>query len=168
MINILFIAAHRFNSSPSQRYRFEQYFEYFKKNSINSKLSFIKSEKDDEVFYGEGKLFRKFFIFLKSIFIRIHDWNNYSKYDIIFVQREALMIGSSFFERRIKKSKAKLIYDFDDAIWKLDTSDANKKFEWLKNPNKTIKIYLKLLQTNSKNIKIILASKNKNYSTCKI
>jgi glycosyltransferase involved in cell wall biosynthesis len=56
------------------------------------------------------------------------------------VQREALMIGSSFFEKRIKKSKAKLIYDFDDAIWKLDTSDANKKFEWLKNPNKTKEI----------------------------
>lgn len=140
MIKILFIAAHRFNRSPSQRYRFEQYFEFFKKNDIQPELSFIISEKDDLVFYGEGKFIRKLFIFLKSIFIRIKDWKNYSKYDIVFVQREALMIGSSFFERKIKNSKAKLIFDFDDAIWKLDTSDANKKWEWMKNPNKTKEI----------------------------
>ena len=140
MIKILFIAPHRFNRSPSQRYRFEQYFDFFKQNNIQPKLSFIISEKDDAVFYGEGKLIRKLFIFLKSIFIRIKDWNNYSNYDIIFVQREALMIGSSFFERKIKNSKAKFIFDFDDAIWKLDTSAANKKWEWLKNPNKTKEI----------------------------
>lgn len=140
MIKILFIAPHRFNRSPSQRYRFEQYFEFFKKNNIQPELSFIISETDDAVFYGEGKFIRKLFIFLKSIFIRIKDWKNYSNYDIVFVQREALMIGSSFFERKIKNSKAKFIFDFDDAIWKLDTSDANKKWEWLKNPNKTNEI----------------------------
>jgi glycosyltransferase involved in cell wall biosynthesis len=55
------------------------------------------------------------------------------------VQREAIMIGSSYFEKRIKRSRAKYIFDFDDSIWLMDTSDGNKKYEWLKNPEKTIR-----------------------------
>ncbi len=46
------------------------------------------------------------------------------------------MIGSSFFEKRFFK-KNKVIFDFDDSIWLLDTSPENKKFEFLKNPDKT-------------------------------
>lgn len=62
------------------------------------------------------------------------------EYDIIFVQREAFMTGSTRFEKKFAKSRAKLVFDFDDAIWKLDTSNANKKFEWLKNAGKTAEI----------------------------
>jgi glycosyltransferase involved in cell wall biosynthesis len=57
-------------------------------------------------------------------------------FDLIFIQREALLIGSSFFEKRFFK-KSKVIFDFDDSIWLLDTSPENKKFEFLKNPDKT-------------------------------
>lgn len=57
-------------------------------------------------------------------------------FDLIFIQREALLIGSSFFEKRFFK-KNKVIFDFDDSIWLLDTSPENKKFEFLKNPDKT-------------------------------
>ena len=50
------------------------------------------------------------------------------------------MTGSTYFEKRFGRSRAKLIYDFDDAIWHFDISEANKKFGWLKNPGKTAKI----------------------------
>jgi glycosyltransferase involved in cell wall biosynthesis len=50
------------------------------------------------------------------------------------------MTGSSFFERKFKKSKAKIIFDFDDAIWHMDISEGNRKFSWLKNPGKTVSI----------------------------
>lgn len=139
MPKILFIASHRINRSPSQRYRFEQYFDFLNKNGFECHLSPIISEKDDVIFYSQGKLFRKGMILLKSIFKRIGDWNQFSKYDIVFVQREALMIGSTFFEKKIAKSKAKFVFDFDDSIWLMDTSEGNKKFEWLKNPLKTAK-----------------------------
>lgn len=137
MSKILFIVAHRPNRSPSQRYRFEQYFPFLQKNGFDCSVSYVINKKDDRWFYESGKYLQKFLILIKSIFIRIKDWSTYNKYDIIFVQREALMIGSTFFEKRIKASKAKFIFDFDDSIWLMDTSDGNKKFEWLKNPEKT-------------------------------
>ncbi len=139
MPKILFIAAHRINRSPSQRYRFEQYFGFLEARGYTCSISPVISEADDKCFYSHKKYFQKFLILLKSIGIRIKDWLSYNNYDIVFVQREALMIGSTFFERRIKKSRARFVFDFDDSIWLMDTSEGNKKFEWLKNPEKTAK-----------------------------
>ncbi len=139
MPRVLFLAPHRLNRSPSQRYRFEQYISFLEKNNFQCTLSYLISEKDDKIFYAEGNTFRKLWILIKAILHRINDTFNYNKYDIVFVQREAIMIGSSFFEKRIKRSRAKYIFDFDDSIWLMDTSDGNKRYEWLKNPEKTVR-----------------------------
>jgi len=140
MPEILFIAAHRPGRSPSQRFRFEQYFDYLAENGWNCRLSYLLSEKDDKIFYQPGKFFLKTIILFKSIITRFRDLASKNKYDIIFIQREAFMTGSVFFEKRFSKSRAKIIFDFDDAIWNLDISDANKKLGFLKNPSKTAKI----------------------------
>ena len=134
--NILFIVDHRTNRSPSQRYRFEQYLSYFKSQGFNWELSEIITKKDDKIFYHPGNYFKKAIIILKSFFIRLKDLHRSKNYDIIFIQREALLIGSSFFEKQFYK-KSNVVFDFDDSIWLLDTSPENKKFEFLKNSDKT-------------------------------
>ncbi len=140
MPKILFIAAHRPGRSPSQRFRFEQYMPFLKENGFDYDFSYLLSEKDDKTFYQPGNISNKILFFAKSIYKRLNDVIKANQYDIIFVQREAFMTGSTFFEKRFSKSKAKLIFDFDDAIWHLDISEANKKFEWLKHPGKTAEI----------------------------
>jgi glycosyltransferase involved in cell wall biosynthesis len=137
MPRVLFIASHRPNRSPSQRFRFEQYLDFLRSNGFENELSFIISETDDKYFYSKGYYLRKFWILLKSLFKRLKDKARYNDFDIVFVQREAIMIGTTYFEKSIRKSKAKYIFDFDDSIWLMDTSDGNKKFEWLKDPEKT-------------------------------
>lgn len=77
---------------------------------------------------------------MKAIFKRLKDVSRANDFDIVFIQREALLLGSTYFEKRFSKKKAKLVYDFDDSIWLGDTSDANKKLRWLKYPGKTDKI----------------------------
>lgn len=74
---------------------------------------------------------------LKSLWTRLKDLRRARKMDIVFIQREALLLGSSFFEKRFYRSGARVIFDFDDSIWLLDTSPGNKTWGWLKNPNKT-------------------------------
>lgn len=137
MPKILFIAAHRPNRSPSQRYRFEQYFPFLRANGYACELSYIIDENADRIFYRPGNILKKFIITFKSFGKRMKDLRKADSYDIIFVQREAFMTGSAYFEKRFARSKAKLVFDFDDSIWLLDTSKANRKFAWLKSEKKT-------------------------------
>ena len=92
------------------------------------------------MFYQPGNFRRKLYFFLKSVFVRLKDLRRMNAYDLIFVQREAFMTGSTFFEKQFSNAKAKLVFDFDDAIWHLDVSEANRKLSWLKNPGKTANI----------------------------
>lgn len=140
MPRVLYVAAHRPQRSPSQRFRFEQYQNYLASKGFDFDYSWLISEYDDAVFYQPGNLHTKAAIFLKSYLRRWRDVINVKDYDLIFVQREAFMTGSVFFEKQFCRSGAKVIFDFDDAIWHFDVSEANKKLGWLKNPSKTSKI----------------------------
>lgn len=132
----MILVAHRPQRSPSQRYRFEQYLPYLEQKGFAFTFSYLINASDDAVFYTPGNIVRKGWILLKTLFIRLKDLFRFHKYDIIFIQREALFFGTSFFEKRAAKSRAKVIFDFDDSIWLEDTSPANRKFAWLKRPSK--------------------------------
>jgi glycosyltransferase involved in cell wall biosynthesis len=140
MAKILFIAAHRPNRSPSQRYRFEQYLDVLQAAGHTYRLAYLINAEDDAYFYHSGNLIRKGFIFLKSFIKRWKHTLDAKHYDFIFIQREAFMTGTTLFERRLKRTGKPIIFDFDDAIWKMDVSDGNKKLAWLKNPGKTAAI----------------------------
>ena len=56
------------------------------------------------------------------------------------VCREAFLTGTTVFEKMIQRSGVPVIYDFDDAIWHFDVSEANRSFGWLKNPGKTARL----------------------------
>ncbi|MBT6514033.1 MAG: glycosyltransferase [Crocinitomicaceae bacterium] len=63
-----------------------------------------------------------------------------NQFDIIFIFRDALPTGSIKYEKKMRASGAKLIYDFDDAIFILNVSSGNKSLSFLKKPKKTGKI----------------------------
>ncbi|MFT6245082.1 MAG: glycosyltransferase involved in cell wall biosynthesis [Salibacteraceae bacterium] len=140
MPKILFVAAHRKNRSPSQRFRFEQYIDFLKEQGFDSELSYLIEQEDDKRFYSPGNYFHKLKVLLRSFKRRKKDLKNIDQYDIIFIQREAFMTGSIKFETAYSKSKAKVVFDFDDSIWLSNVSEANKKLKFLKDADKTSKI----------------------------
>lgn len=152
MPKVLILVAHRPNRSPSQRYRFEQYLPFLESKGFSFTWSYLISEKEDAVFYSTGNTFKKMQILLKSVLIRIGDLKKFQTHDIIFIQREALFFGSSYFERKAKQSGKKVIFDFDDAIWLPDTSPGNKKWAWLKKPEK--------FKENVANASVVIAGNN--------
>ncbi|MDP3555872.1 MAG: glycosyltransferase family 4 protein [Bacteroidota bacterium] len=139
MANVLILCAHRPKRSPSQRYRFEQYLSFLEEYGFKFTYSYLLNEKDDELFYSKGNFLNKVFILIKSVLIRFIDSLKFKKYSIIFIQREASFLGTSYFEKRAFKSGAHVIFDFDDSIWLADTSPENKKWEWIKKPEKFYK-----------------------------
>ena len=139
MPRLLFIAAHRPNRSPSQRFRFEQYIPFLEQNGYTCDFSLLVSPNDDLFLYQEGYAIKKIMFLIKTYYIRLQDLLKAKHYDIIFIQREAIMFRSVFFEKTFAK-KTKIIFDFDDAIWLMDISDGNKKYKWFKDPSKISKI----------------------------
>lgn len=134
---ILFIGPHRPNRNGSQRFRMEQFFPYLESAGFECDYSWFINENDDAVIYSRGKWASKLRILLKATGMRLRDVMRAGHYDVIFIQREAFMTGSVFFERLFSRSKALMIFDFDDAIWLDDTSASNKNLAWLKRPQKT-------------------------------
>lgn len=137
---ILYIVPHRLDRSPGQRFRCEQYIEFLENEGYSITYSNILNKTDDRIFYSKGNYILKLYILLKSISKRICDLLRAHNYDIIFIYREAIMIGSTFFEKQLKRTGAALIYDFDDSIWLNDTSEGNQKLQWMKRPAKTADI----------------------------
>jgi glycosyltransferase involved in cell wall biosynthesis len=139
MKKVLILCLHRPDRSPSQRFRFEQYIHFLEQNGYSFNFSYLLNEKQDRAFYRPKHYFSKLIILLQSTLKRWRQIRKSRKYDLIFVQREAFMLGSSFFEKKVA-AKTPMIFDFDDSIWLQNVSDANKKLSFLKDASKTSKI----------------------------
>jgi glycosyltransferase involved in cell wall biosynthesis len=138
---ILFIASHRKDRAPNQRFRFEQYFDYLEKHGFQCTLSpLIATPDEDKTFYSRGNYLKKVMLGLTLGARRVNDIIRANKYDIIVIAREAFITGSTFFERALAKSNAKIVFDFDDSIWLDVISSNNRFFSSLKNGAKTAKI----------------------------
>ncbi|MGZ4098340.1 MAG: glycosyltransferase family 4 protein [Bacteroidia bacterium] len=136
MPSVLILCAHRPHRSPSQRYRFEQYLPFLEGNGFTFTWSYLLNEENDKLFYSHGNVFTKARILFKTLLIRNKDVKRFKDFDIVFIQREASFIGSSFYEKKARESGAKVIFDFDDSIWLADTSPGNRKWQWIKRPEK--------------------------------
>lgn len=134
---ILYIVPHRFNRSPGQRFRCEHFIPFLKENNYEITYANLLSEWDDKHFYKKGNYLLKLFIVVKTFLKRSSQIRKVRNYDAVFIYREAFMLWTIRFEKKIKKKGIPIIYDFDDAIWLNDVSEANKELRWLKRPEKT-------------------------------
>lgn len=134
---VLIITHHRKDRSPGQRFRFEQYLDYLENNGFQIDISILLNEEDDMTFYSKGNYPKKALLLKKQIKQRQQDARRADEYDIIFIYRDALPTGTIKYEKKFAASKAKLIYDFDDAIFLPNVSDANRALNFMKKPEKT-------------------------------
>lgn len=131
---------HRPGRSPGQRFRCEQYVPYLEEAGFRINWHNLLDEADDRLFYSSGNLFQKARLVWRKWWHRWQEVRQVRRGDLVFIYRETYMLGTTFFERQLKKRGAKLIYDFDDAIWLMDVSEGNRKLAFLKRPGKTADI----------------------------
>lgn len=136
---ILFLVLHRKDRSPGQRYRHEQYVPFLEAAGFQCDFSPLLTATEDRIFYAPGNYVRKIRIGLKTLFRRLKDIRRAKRYDFIYIYRDAYFFGS-FIERRLAKSGATIIYDFDDAIWLKDENPNQGIFNKLKTPDKISRI----------------------------
>ena len=131
--SVCFMVPYPFGKAPSQRFRFEQYFSILKENNFEFDVLSFYSEKTWNILHQEGNVISKIVRIISAFFIRFIQLFSLHKYDHIFIHREVAPIGPPIFEWIIAKVlKKKIIYDFDDAIWLPNYSEANTSFQKLK------------------------------------
>lgn len=130
---IYFIVPYPHQEAPSQRFRFEQYFDFLEANDFEVEIYPFINQSTWKTLYGEGKVFKKAWGILMSFVRRFALLSKLHKADFIFIHREAAHIGPPIFEWIIAKVlRRKYVYDFDDAIWLPNYSESNAKFHRLK------------------------------------
>jgi glycosyltransferase involved in cell wall biosynthesis len=133
---ILFVSAHPRGFAPSQRFRFEQYVDFLAEHGFETTFSPIVREEEYPFLYAPGNTARKARMFARGLAERLWQSLRRPDADVAIVQREAIQLGTTVFESALARSRTRLVFDFDDAIWLPDTSPANRRMAWLKRPGK--------------------------------
>lgn len=126
-MRILFIVPYPPGKAPSQRFRFEQYLDILTQAGHSYRLAPFLSDATWAILYKPGKAFTKALGIISGFLRRLVLLVAVPTYDYVFIHREASPIGPPVFEWVITRVLGKrVIYDFDDAIWIPNTSEANK------------------------------------------
>src|SRR5690349_4567143 len=127
LMKILFVVPYPQGEAPSQRFRFEQYLDELTKRGYSYKISAFLNKKTWNVLYKKGYFFIKLSGLILGYTRRLTDLANIGEYDVVFIHREAVPFGPSFFSWFIAKiARKKIVFDFDDAVWLPNVSKSNK------------------------------------------
>ena len=119
------------------RFRVAQYVPYLESAGVRVTLRPFFTTEFFRLVYQEGKYLQKASLFVRRALDRLRTLAERASYDIIFIYREAFPIGPALIETVLSRTPGvALIYDFDDAVYLPNTSDANRPIAWLKWPAK--------------------------------
>lgn len=135
---ILFLCPYPKDKAPSQRLKFEQYFEEFEKDDFEIHFNSFMSLKFWDIVYKPKNYFKKFFYTLSSYIRRLLVLINIKKYDVVYVHLWVTPLGPPFFEYFLRLLHPKIIYDIDDLVFLGHTSKSNKFISFLKGKSKMI------------------------------
>ncbi|MFC1621047.1 glycosyltransferase family 4 protein [Candidatus Omnitrophota bacterium] len=139
-MKILFIVPHPFDTAPSQRLKFEQYFDYFKEQGIEIEFSPFISPGFRKILYERGHVVKKVFYTICGYLRRIKDIFKARKCDLIYIHLWATPFGPPIFEYIFHGMKKPIIYDIDDMIYLPHSSKVNKFVQFLKFPQKVPRV----------------------------
>jgi glycosyltransferase involved in cell wall biosynthesis len=126
--------------SPSQRYRIEQWQPHLEQQGITLDLHPFADTKLMTLLHRPGNLAAKAKALSGAFLRRCLEVTSLHRYDAVLIHRAACILGPAVVERAIALSGKPVIFDFDDAIYLLHTTNANRFFGWLKFPGKTASI----------------------------
>lgn len=128
------------NIAPGQRFRIEQWEPYLQVQGITLEMLPFADEALMQLLHQPGKQAAKAMALTAGLLRRIRLLADVQRYDAIYLFRAASIVGPAVLESALSLLRRPIIFDFDDAIFHLHTTAANRYFGWLKFPGKTASI----------------------------
>lgn len=139
-MRILAVVPSLYDTSPGQRFRIEQWEPLLAAEGIEITYAPFETEELRSVLHTGGGVFAKVGAVTSSIRARGRELRNLEKFDLVYLFREAAILGPPWFERRIARAGVPIVFDFDDAIFVSYKSPSNGYLSYLKFPAKTAEI----------------------------
>lgn len=116
-LRVLFVVPHPIEG-PSSRFRVYQFVEDLHAAGVQVEVSPFITSAQTRVIYGPGALAAKVAATLQGALRRLLDILRAGRFDIVYVLREAFPFGPPWVERALRASAGRLVFDFDDAIYR--------------------------------------------------
>ncbi len=122
------------------RFRVSQYVPHLSAQGINVEVSSFYTPEFFRLVYRHGHYLSKSGAFLRLLAKRWSILKELDRYDVVLLYREAIPIGPPLIERQIARRGIPIVYDFDDAIFLPNVSDANRAISFLKSTSRPAEI----------------------------
>ena len=122
------------------RFRVAQYIPYLREAGFDVTISAFYTPAFFQVVYRRGHYAKKAAMFLLQSARRLLELLSVTQYDLVLLYREAIPLGPPVLERLIAARGIPIVYDFDDAIFLPNVSEANKAISFLKDPGRVAAI----------------------------
>ncbi|HEY9003796.1 MAG TPA: glycosyltransferase family 4 protein [Mucilaginibacter sp.] len=121
---------------PAQRLKFEQYYNNWQENGYDLEISSFISERTQKILYKKGHLLEKALGTLGGYLRRFRDLFRLHQYDVVYIFLWATPFGPPLMERMIRRLAKKQVYDIDDLVYMVSTSQHNKFIKPFKSASK--------------------------------
>ena len=119
------------------RFRIAQFIPYLQTHGFDVTLRTLFTPEFFRLVYQPGRYVRKATGFARLSLDHLLSLRDISQYDVVFMYREIFPIGPALVERFLAAgNRPPIVFDFDDAIFLPNVSDANRLIRVLKMPGK--------------------------------
>jgi len=131
-MNVLVLAPALYDTSPGQRFRIEQWARYLERTGFRFTFVPFESEALHRTIYRPGQYALKTALIIEACVRRLQVLALARRFDVVFIHREAALLGPAVIEPLLARQGIPIVFDFDDAIWVPYISPANKRLSYLK------------------------------------
>lgn len=139
-MRVLAIVPSIYDTSPGQRFRIEQWDPILRQSGVEITYAPFETPELRAVLHTGGNVAAKVAAVARNFRLRKAEMDSLTDFDLVYLFREAALLGPPWFERKIAKSGVPMVFDFDDAIFHSYKSPSNGYLSYLKFPGKTAEI----------------------------
>src|SRR5687768_1419646 len=136
-MRVLAVVPGLFDTSPGQRYRLEQWEPHLRERGVEITYDPFESEELNSLIYKPGFLGRKMHLVASGLTRRLATVKKARDFDLVYIFREAALLGPPIFETMVHQTGVPIVFDFDDAIFVSYRSPSNGYLSYLKFAGKT-------------------------------
>lgn len=139
-LRVLFLTRYPVEGASS-RYRVFQYLPHLRALGVQCEVQSFMDADMYRISFQPGGTLRKLWQTLQATFRRVRAVAGHRRYDIIYLQRELLPFGPPLLERWMKRRGARLLFDYDDALFIHKPSRYNPLAGFLRAPGKVVELF---------------------------